>query len=84
MDAIACTLDQCPCCLCNQAVPPLCWRLAVGSQESGSEAEIKSFCTDHYHVTFPMFSKVGAGVHRASRALKARPAMPAFAQLASV
>lgn len=36
----------------------LCLRLAVGSQESGSEAEIKSFCTGRYHVTFPMFSKV--------------------------
>ena len=29
-----------------------------GEQEPGSEAEIKSFCTDTYHVTFPMFSKV--------------------------
>jgi glutathione peroxidase len=29
-----------------------------GGQEPGSEAEIKSFCSDKYHVTFPMFSKV--------------------------
>ncbi|GLC34488.1 hypothetical protein PLESTB_001255800 [Pleodorina starrii] len=29
-----------------------------GSQESGTEADIKNFCSGHYHVTFPMFSKV--------------------------
>ena len=29
-----------------------------GAQEPGSPAEIKTFCTDKYHVTFPMFSKV--------------------------
>ncbi|MFT3686119.1 MAG: glutathione peroxidase [Phycisphaerales bacterium] len=29
-----------------------------GKQEPGSEADIKTFCTDNYHVTFPMFSKV--------------------------
>jgi glutathione peroxidase len=28
------------------------------SQEPGSDAEIKAFCTDKYEVTFPMFSKV--------------------------
>src|ERR1700743_3438996 len=27
-------------------------------QESGNEAEIKSFCTLKYNVTFPMFAKV--------------------------
>lgn len=32
-----------------------------GNQESGSEQEIKAFCTSKYHVTFPMFSKVGQG-----------------------
>jgi glutathione peroxidase len=29
-----------------------------GSQEPGSEAEIKQFCTTKYNVTFPMFSKI--------------------------
>lgn len=29
-----------------------------GGQEPGSEAQIKSFCTGNYKVTFPMFSKV--------------------------
>ncbi len=29
-----------------------------GGQEPGSEAIIKTFCTEHYKVTFPMFSKV--------------------------
>jgi len=29
-----------------------------GGQEPGSEAEIKTFCTTKYHVSFPMFAKV--------------------------
>jgi glutathione peroxidase len=29
-----------------------------GGQEPASEAEIKTFCTSRYNVTFPMFSKV--------------------------
>jgi glutathione peroxidase len=29
-----------------------------GSQEPGTEAEIKTFCTSKYDVTFPMFSKL--------------------------
>ena len=29
-----------------------------GSQEPGTEAEIKSFCSRNYHVTFPMYSKI--------------------------
>lgn len=29
-----------------------------GSQEPGSNAEIKSFCTKNYDVTFPMMSKI--------------------------
>ncbi|MBE2283096.1 MAG: glutathione peroxidase [Prosthecobacter sp.] len=29
-----------------------------GGQEPGTEAAIKTFCTDNYKVTFPMFSKV--------------------------
>jgi glutathione peroxidase len=28
------------------------------NQESGTEAEIKTFCNNKYHVTFPMMSKV--------------------------
>lgn len=31
-----------------------------GGQEPGSEAEIKTFCTQRFKVTFPMFSKVSA------------------------
>jgi glutathione peroxidase len=29
-----------------------------GSQEPGTNAEIKAFCSDNYDVTFPMFSKI--------------------------
>ncbi len=29
-----------------------------GGQEPGTAAEIKQFCTSHYDVTFPMFSKL--------------------------
>jgi glutathione peroxidase len=29
-----------------------------GQQEPGTESEIKSFCTQNYGVTFPMFSKI--------------------------
>ncbi|HNY80722.1 MAG: glutathione peroxidase [Sedimentisphaerales bacterium] len=29
-----------------------------GSQEPGTEDEIKAFCTTNYHVTFPMFAKI--------------------------
>src|SRR5688572_4246420 len=28
-----------------------------GRQEPGTEAEIRTFCSDHYAVTFPMFAK---------------------------
>jgi glutathione peroxidase len=37
-----------------------------GSQEPAAEAEIKTFCSTRFGVTFPMFSKVevnGAGTH---------------------
>ena len=30
-----------------------------GAQEPGTEAEIKTFCSTKFHVTFPMFAKVG-------------------------
>lgn len=29
-----------------------------GKQEPGSDSEIKEFCTSHYRVTFPVFSKI--------------------------
>ncbi len=29
-----------------------------GSQEPGTEEQIKDFCTTNYHVTFPMFAKI--------------------------
>jgi glutathione peroxidase len=37
-----------------------------GHQEPGDEAQIKAFCTETYHVSFPMFAKVdvnGASAH---------------------
>jgi glutathione peroxidase len=37
-----------------------------GSQEPGSDDEIKSFCSSKYNVTFPLFSKIvvkGEGIH---------------------
>jgi len=37
-----------------------------GHQEPGSEADIQKFCTTHYQVTFPLFSKIdvnGPGAH---------------------
>ena len=45
-----------------------------GNQEPGDEAEIRSFCTTHYGVTFPMFAKVevnGPGAHPLWAHLKA-------------
>ena len=44
-----------------------------GAQEPGSEAEIGSFCSTTYDVTFPMFAKVdvnGAGAHPLYQHLK--------------
>ena len=37
-----------------------------GSQEPGSEAEIKQFCSSKYHVNFPMFSKVDVNGDKAA------------------
>jgi glutathione peroxidase len=37
-----------------------------GSQEPGSNEEIKTFCSTKYHVSFPLFSKIvvkGKGIH---------------------
>jgi glutathione peroxidase len=48
-------------------------------QEPGDEAQIQSFCSRNYDVTFPMFAKVkvnGAGTHPLYRFLKsARPGL---------
>ena len=44
-----------------------------GGQEPGSEAEIKSFCSLTYNVTFPMFAKIdvnGDGEHPLYKLLK--------------
>ena len=37
-----------------------------GSQEPGTEAEIKQFCSSKYHVNFPMFSKVDVNGEQAA------------------
>ena len=37
-----------------------------GAQEPGTAAEIRQFCTEHYHVSFEMFGKIsvkGADIH---------------------
>ena len=44
-----------------------------GRQEPGSEAEIRSFCDEHYSVTFPLFAKIdvnGPNAHPLYRYLK--------------
>ena len=49
-------------------------------QEPGSEAEIKSFCTEKYGVSFPMFSKVevnGDGATPIYKYLTSKDAKPA-------
>ncbi|MFO1490157.1 MAG: glutathione peroxidase [Kiritimatiellia bacterium] len=45
-----------------------------GGQEPGTAAEIKSFCTSKYHVTFPLFGKVDVNGEKAA---------PLFAALTS-
>ncbi|HTY18474.1 MAG TPA: glutathione peroxidase [Myxococcota bacterium] len=50
-----------------------------GSQEPGSEAEVKEFCSLRYGVTFPMFSKIevnGAARHPLYAWLAAEPTAP--------
>jgi glutathione peroxidase len=45
-----------------------------GHEEPGDEAEIKSFCTLNYNVTFPMFAKIkvnGSSTHPLYKYLKA-------------
>lgn len=46
-----------------------------GSQEPGTDAEIKEFCTGKYHVTFPMLAKIS---------VKGDDRHPLYAQLASL
>ena len=41
-----------------------------GSQEKGSEQEIKEFCTKNYAVTFPIFSKVEINGNKAEPLFK--------------
>ena len=51
-----------------------------GSQEPGSEAEIKQFCSTKYNVTFPMFSKIdvnGEGAAAIYQYLTSKDAKPA-------
>ena len=46
-----------------------------GAQEPGSPAEIQQFCTEQYHVTFPLFAKIdvnGANAHPLFEFLKSR------------
>jgi glutathione peroxidase len=50
-----------------------------GSQEPGSEGQIKTFCETKYGVTFPMFAKVdvnGPGSHPLFAWLTAAPTQP--------
>ncbi len=50
-----------------------------GSQEPGTEGEIKTFCETRYGVTFPMFAKIdvnGAGRHPLYAFLSAQATQP--------
>jgi len=50
-----------------------------GAQEPGTEAEIKTFCSTKYDVTFPMFGKVdvnGASAHPLYAFLTSQPTKP--------
>ena len=53
-----------------------------GQQEPGSDSDIKTFCTDKYNVTFPMFSKVvvkGDGICTLYKHLTSSDTDPKFA-----
>lgn len=53
-----------------------------GSQEPGSNGEIKSFCSSNYNVTFPLFSKIvvkGPGIHPFYQYLTSAKTDPKFA-----
>jgi len=52
-----------------------------GRQEPGTEAEIKSFCTTNYGVSFPMFSKItvkGKDIHPLYAFLTEKESNPQF------
>ncbi|WP_435021112.1 glutathione peroxidase [Tundrisphaera sp. TA3] len=53
-----------------------------GAQEPGTNAEIKSFCTGKYNVTFPIYSKIkvkGEGIHPLYQTLTSKETNPKFA-----
>jgi glutathione peroxidase len=53
-----------------------------GSQEPGTNSEIKEFCTSKYKVTFPMFSKIvvkGEGIHPMYKFLTEKETDPSYA-----
>lgn len=53
-----------------------------GGQEPGTDEEIKQFCTERYHVTFPMFSKIvvkGKAQHPLYAFLTGKETDPEFA-----
>ncbi len=53
-----------------------------GSQEPGTNAEIKTFCTTKYDVSFPIFSKIvvkGEGIHPLYKFLTSKATEPAHA-----
>jgi glutathione peroxidase len=53
-----------------------------GNQEPGTNEEIKQFCTQRYHTTFPVFSKIvvkGPGIHPLYAFLTGTPTDPKFA-----
>jgi glutathione peroxidase len=53
-----------------------------GHQEPGADAEIKSFCTSKFHVTFPLFAKIvvkGKGIHPLYQFLTSPETDPKFA-----
>jgi glutathione peroxidase len=53
-----------------------------GQQEPGTDAEIKSFCSSKYNVTFPLFAKIvvkGEGIHPLYQFLTSAETNPSFA-----
>ncbi|MDB5349773.1 MAG: hypothetical protein JWN86_1020 [Planctomycetota bacterium] len=53
-----------------------------GAQEPGTNAEIKTFCTSKYNVTFPVFSKIkvkGEEIHPLYKYLTSKETDPNFA-----
>ena len=54
---------------------------SFGRQETGTDAEIKSFCTATYNVTFPLFSKIsvkGKDIHPLFSFLTEKGSNPEF------